>query len=89
MPVRLLQSLSVAERGFPFQDLSLEVGTSKEDNLCNEMSQDGIIVCHTLCDVILHSYKHYIAIFATTGSENRMAVHQTNFSLCGKKMVWE
>jgi len=48
MPVRLLQSLSVAERGVSFQDRRfLAIGTSREDDLCNDVSQDGIIVCHS------------------------------------------
>jgi len=56
MPVRLLQSLSVAERGF-FQDLlSLGIRTSEEDNLCNEMSQDGVIKCHCSSTLRMMSY---------------------------------
>jgi len=90
MPVRLLHSLSVTEKGFSFQDLSLGIGTSKEDNLCNEMSQDGIIVCHTLCDVTLHSYKHYITIFATAGSEYGIGSSPDQFfTVWQKKLVWE
>ena len=55
MRARLLQSLSVAERGVSFQDRhSLVIGTSGEDNLCNEMSQDSVIACHSssICDII-------------------------------------
>jgi len=48
MPVRLLQSLFVAERGVSFQDRRfLAIGTSREDDLCGDVSQDGVIVCHS------------------------------------------
>jgi len=75
MPATLLQSLSVTERGFSFQDRhSLAIGTSKEDNLCNEMFQDGAIVCHSSSTLYMMShitfYKRYVTIFATAGNEN-------------------
>ena len=39
MQVRLLQSLSLAERGVSFQDCRfLAIGTSREDDLCNDLS---------------------------------------------------
>ena len=74
MLARLLQSLSVAERGLSFQDRRfLATGTSREDNLCNEMSQDGVIVCHSSTLYMMsyiNSYKHDVTIFATAGNEN-------------------
>ena len=89
MPARLLQSLSVAERGFSFQDRhSLAIGTSREDNLCNEMFQDGAIVCHSSSTLYMMSYitfyKHYVTIFATAGNENGIGRSPDHFSLCGK-----
>ena len=64
MPVRLLQSLSVAEWGFSFQDRrSLAIGTSKEDNL----STKCLRTCATVVPhfVWCHSCKRYVTIFAT------------------------
>ena len=59
MPVRLLQRLSVDERGFSFQDRrSLAIGTSKEDSLCNEMSRDGVIVPQYF--IIMMSYVTFL-----------------------------
>ena len=50
-------SLSVAERGVSFQDRRfLAIGTSREDNLCNEMSRDGVIVCHSSSTLYMMSY---------------------------------
>ena len=57
MPARLLQSLSLIERGVSVQDRCfLAIGTSREDNLCNEMSQDGVIVCHSSSTLYMMSY---------------------------------
>jgi len=57
MPVRLLQSLSVTERGVSFQDRHfLAIGTSREDDLCNDVSQDGIIVCYSSSTLYMMSY---------------------------------
>jgi len=44
-------------RGFSFQDRhSLAIGTSKEDNLRNEVFQDGAIVCHSISTLYMMSY---------------------------------
>ena len=57
MPVRLLQSLSVAERSISFQDRRfLAIGTSREDDLCNDVSQDGVIVCHSSSTLYMMSH---------------------------------
>ena len=57
MPVRSLQSLCVAERGVSFQDWRfLAIGTSREDDLCNDVSQDGVIVCHSSSTLYMMSY---------------------------------
>ena len=57
MPPRLLQSLSVTERGVSFQDhRSLAIWTSREDDLWYEMSQDGVIVCHSSSTPYMMSY---------------------------------
>ena len=92
MPVRLLQSLSVAERGVSFQDRRfLAIGTSREDDLCNDVSQDGVIVCYTtvvphfIWGHILHSYKRYVTIFATAGNENVIGRSPDQFFPCGEK----
>ena len=55
MPIRLLQNLFVAA----FQGLlSLAIKTPKEDNLCNEMSQDSVILCHSSSTLDIMSYLH-------------------------------
>jgi len=62
MPVRLLQGR------WQTSFFALHSEPLEEDNLCNEMSHDGIIVCQsssTLC-YVLHPY---ITIFATAGNE--------------------
>jgi len=59
MPVRLLLNVSVAERSFSFQDLiSLVIRTFEEDsdNLCDEMSQDGVIMCQSSSTLHMMSY---------------------------------
>jgi len=61
MPVRLLQSLSVAERGVSFQDRRfLAIGTSWEDSLCNDVSQDGVIVCYSSSTLYMMSYIKFL-----------------------------
>jgi len=90
MPVRLLQSLSVAERGVSFQDRRfLAIGTSREDDLCNDVSQDGVIVCHSSSTLIwchiLHSYKRYITTFETAGNDNGIGRSPDQFFPCGEK----
>ena len=74
MPVRSLQSLSVAERGASFQDRRfLAIGTSREDDLCNDMSQDGVIVCHSSSTLCMMSYITFLQAlrhnFATAGNQ--------------------
>jgi len=44
------------------------MGTSEEDNLCNIMSQDGVIVCRSSSTLDMIIYKCYIV--ASTGDEN-------------------
>jgi len=49
--------VSLSLRGFSFQDRhSLAIGTSKEDNLRNEVFQDGAIVCHSISTLYMMSY---------------------------------
>jgi len=88
MPVRLLESLSL--RGVSFQDRRfLAIGTSREDDLCNDVSQDGVIMCHSSSTLymihILHSYKLYVTIFATAGNENGVGRSPDQFFPCGEK----
>ena len=88
MPVRLLESLSL--RGVSFQDRRfLAIGTSREDDLCNDVSQDGVIMCHSSSTLymihILHSYKRYVTIFATAGNENGIGRSPDQFFPCGEK----
>ena len=65
MPARLLQSLSVAERGVSFQDRRfLAIGTSREDSLCNEMSQDGVIVCNSSSTLYMMSYIFFFFFYS-------------------------
>ena len=90
MPVRLLQSPSVAERGVYFQDRRfLAIGTSREDDLCNDVTQDGVIVCHSSSTLymmsILHSYKRCVTIFATAGNGNGIGRSPDQFFPCGEK----
>ena len=67
----------------------MAIGTSKEDNLWNEMFQDGAIVCHSSSTLYMMSYitfyKRYVTIFATAGNENGIGCSPDHFSLCGKK----
>ena len=69
MPVRLLQSLSVAEKGVSFQDRRfLAIGTSREDDLCYDVSQDSVIVSQystlymmsyiTFLQALRHNYRN-------------------------------
>ena len=61
MPARLLQSLSVKESGVSFQDHHfLAIRSSREDNLCNEMSQDSIIMCHSSSTLYMMSYVTFL-----------------------------
>jgi len=53
------QSLNMNEFFFP-GSLS---GTSKEDNLYDEMSQDGIIVCHCSSTLYMMSYIAFLQMF--------------------------
>jgi len=55
MLIRLLQSLSVTD-SFSFRIFFPE--TSEEDNLHNEMSQDGITVCHSSSTLYVMSYMY-------------------------------
>ena len=86
MPARLLQSLSVAERGVSFQDCrSLAIrnlqGRHTFATKCLRMALScATVVPHFIWCVILQSYKRYVTIFAIVGNENGMAIHQTNFS---------
>ena len=48
---------SVAERDVSFQDRRfLAIGASREDDLCNDLSQDGVIVCHSSSTLYMMSY---------------------------------
>ena len=90
MPARLLQSLSVAERGVSFQDRHfLAIGTSREDNLCNECLRMALsratVVPHFIWCHILQSYKRYVTIFATTTNENGIGHSPDQFFPCGEK----
>jgi len=89
MPLRLLQSLSVAERGVSFQDRRfLAIGTTREDDLCNDVPQDGVIVCHSSSALYMMSYitsyKRYVTIFATAGNENGICRSPDSFSRVAK-----
>ena len=90
MPVRLLQSLSVAETGVSFQDRRfLAIGTSREDDLCNDVSQDGVIVCYSSSTLYMMSYiaflQAYVTIFATAGNESGIGRSPDQFFPCGEK----
>jgi len=52
----------------------LAIRTSEEDNLCNEVSQDGDTMCHGSSTLYIVSHitvlETYVTIFATTGNKN-------------------
>jgi len=51
---------------FSFQDRHfLAIRTSREDDLCNEMSQDGVIMCHS-SSTLLHDVIYYILTSVTS-----------------------
>ena len=86
MPTRLLQSLFVANTGVYFQDRCLlAIRTSREDHLCNEMSQDGVIVCHSSSTLYMVSYISLLQALRHNfcnhreQKRNRPFIHQTNF----------
>ena len=82
MPVRLLPSLSVAERGVSFQDRRfLAIGT-----MCLRTALScATVVPHFIWCHILHSYKRYITIFAPAGNENGIGRSPDQFFPCGEK----
>ena len=64
MPARLLQCLSVAERGVSFQDRRSE--PPRKTDLCNEMSQDGVIVCHSSSTLYYYDVIYHIPTSVTS-----------------------
>ena len=94
MPVRLLQSLSVAERGVSFQDRRfLAIGISKEDDLCNDVSQDGVIVCYSSSTLYTMSYIKFLQALRHNYCNRRERKRNRPFTrpifLVWRKMVWE
>jgi len=59
MPVRLLQSLLQKE---VFLSRIVVIGSSSEDNLCNEMSQDSVIVCHSSSTLYMMSHITFLQV---------------------------
>ena len=66
----LLKEVFLSRIVVSFQDCRfLAIGTSREDNLCNEMSQDGVIVCHSSSKLLYESdviYYMYIPTSVTS-----------------------
>jgi len=94
MPVRLLQSLSVAERGVSFQDRRfLAIGTSREDDLCNCVSQDDVIVCHSSSTLYMMSYITFLQAlrhnFCNRKERKRNRLFTRPIFPVWRKMVWE
>ena len=78
MAVRLLQSLSVAERGF-FPGWLFAM-TSLRTALSCATEVPLVTWCHKS-----QSYKRYVTVFETTENENGIGCSPDQFSLCGEK----
>ena len=96
MSVRLLQSLSVAERGVSFQDCRLlAIGASREDDLCNDVSQDGVIVivCYSSSTLYMMSYITFLQALRHNFCNRRERKQNRPFTRpifpVWWKMVWE
>ena len=90
MPARLLQSLSVTERGVSSRiNVPWRSKSPGKTDLCNQMSQDGIIVCHS-SSTLYYDVIYYIPtsvtsqFFAIGGTKMEWLIHQTNFSHVAK-----
>jgi len=87
-------SLTVAERGVSFHNRRfLAIGTSREDNLGNKMSRDGVIMCHSSSTLCMMSYITFLQALRHNFCNSRKRKWNRPFTRpifpCVAKMVWE
>jgi len=67
----------------------LAIGTSRKDDLCNDLSQDGVIVCHSSSTLYMMLYITFLQAlrhnFCNAGNENGIGRSPDQFFPCGEK----
>jgi len=71
----------------------LAIGTSREDDLCNDVSQDGVIVCYSISTLYMMSYITFLQALRHNFCNRRERKRNRPFTRpifpVWRKMVWE